>query len=267
VTARLLPVASLDDARLALLRANERGLANRPQRRDHTGAGHFVAEGDLVVARALDAGCEPVVAVVDGMHVERLAALLDRLPVDVFVGTDDGRRDVLRLGVALPIVAAFRRPPRPTAEALVAACDRLVVLEGVGNPANVGAVARNAAALGWDGILLDRTSADPLARRALRTSMGAALRVPFARSTDLAADVRAMRGVVRYALTPSPTATSIDDIRPARRRALLVGSERAGLGDDLLVLAEHRVRIPMAPGIDSLNVAAATAIACHVLRR
>jgi tRNA G18 (ribose-2'-O)-methylase SpoU len=267
VPARLVPVSSLDDERLALLRANERGLASRPQRRDDEGAGHFVAEGDLVVARALAAGCQPVVALADEQHARRLDDLLARLGIDVFVGGDEVRRRVLGLGVALPVVVAFRRPPRPSPGDLVAACDRLIVLEGIDNPANVGAVMRNAAALGWDGVLLDRTSADPLARRALRVSMGSTFRVPFARCDDVAAEVRSMRGIRTYALTPAADATALDDVRAHGRRALLVGAERAGLGDELLALADHRVRIPMASGVDSLNAAAATAIACHVLRR
>jgi tRNA G18 (ribose-2'-O)-methylase SpoU len=267
VAPRYVPVTSLDDERLLLLRGNERRLASRPERRDETGAGHFVAEGDLVVERALDAGCEPVVALADAGDVERFERLLGRLDIDVYVGGDAVRRAVLGLGVALPVVAVFRRPPRPSSTALLATAARLVVLEGIDNPANVGAVVRNAAGLGWDAILLDATSADPLARRALRVSMGAALRVPFARSDHLVDDLRGARGVETFALTPSTDATPLDDVRPTGRRALLVGSERGGLTTELLELADHRVRIPMAPGVDSLNAAAATAIACHVLRQ
>jgi tRNA G18 (ribose-2'-O)-methylase SpoU len=270
VATHYVPVASLDDERLFLLRGNERRLASRPERRDETGAGHFVAEGDLVVERALDAGCEPVVALADADDVERLEGLrdlLDRLDIDVFVGGDAVRRAVLGLGVAMPVVAAFRRPPRASSTALLARASRLVVIEGIDNPANVGAVVRNAAGLGWDAILLDGASADPLARRALRVSMGAALRVPFARSDDLVVELRAAIGIETFALTPSADATPLDEVRPLGRRAVLVGSERGGLTSGLLELADHRVRIPMAPGVDSLNAGAATAIACHVLRR
>jgi tRNA G18 (ribose-2'-O)-methylase SpoU len=274
VAARLVPVDSLDDPRLAPLRGRERRLTNRPQRRDDAGAGLFVAEGDLVVERALDAGCEPVVAIADA---ERVPDVVGRLAIDVFVGGDDVRSAVTGLGVAHSVIAAFRRPPRPEAAALLGTCRRLVVLDGVDNPANVGAVVRNAAALGWDGLLLDHSSADPLARRALRVSMGTAFAVPFARSPNLAGDLadaieRSRRDgdpLEVLALTPGPAATPIDAVPQAGagRRALLVGSERAGLPDALLRLATGAVRIPMRAGVDSLNVAAATAIACHVLRR
>lgn len=270
-----IPIDDLDDPRLAPFRLNERGLASRAQRRDDSGAGLFLAEGDLVVERALDAGCTPVVALLDraasGEIVERVVHD-DR--VEVFVGGEQVRRAVTGLGMVHPVVALFERPPRPSAAELAGRAHRLVVVEAVDNPSNIGSIVRNAAALGWDGLLLDRTSADPLARRSIRVAMGTVFTLPHARCTtpdgliglmhDLAA-----RGAMVVALTPAVDATDLDMVSATlgdRPRALLIGSERDGLSAALMAAATHRARIPMTGGVDSLNAAAATAIACHVLR-
>lgn len=259
-----------DDPRLAPFRLNERGLANRVQRRDDAGAGWFLAEGDLVVERALDAGCEPVLALADaGRRPAVVERLLDH--VDVHVGGEAVRRMVTGLGMPHPVIALFRRPARPEAAELAARTRRLVVLEAVDNPANVGSVVRNAAALGWDGLIEDHTSADPLSRRSLRVAMGTAFSLPHARTEDLVALMAAIvADTDLLALTPAADADDIDRVAarlsPERPRAVLIGSERTGLSEGLLGLAHHRVRIPMTGGVDSLNAAAATAIACHVLR-
>ena len=141
-----------------------------------------------------------------------------------------------------------------------------MIVEAVDNPTNVGSIIRNAAALGWDGLILDHTSADPLARRSLRVGMGTVFSLPHARTTDLAGELRSLTGFELYAMTPEP-----DGRRPPQRRAgervgVLIGSERSGLSDELLDLATP-VRIPMAAGVDSLNAAAATAVACYALAR
>ncbi len=262
---RFIQVDHADDPRLDPFRLGDRGLASRIERRIDAGAGLFLAEGDLVVERALDAGCEPVAALAD---VDRIPAVADRLPIDVHLGGEEIRAMVTRLGVPHTIVAIFRRPPRPSAEALLATASRVVVVEGVDNPANVGAIVRNAAALGWDGLVLDHTSADPLARRSLRVAMGTAFVLPHARTTDLAAALRAAApDLTTVALTPGG-AIDLAVLAPSvqGRRAILVGAERAGLSPALLELADHRATIPMAAGVDSLNAAAATAIACWALR-
>jgi tRNA G18 (ribose-2'-O)-methylase SpoU len=139
-----------------------------------------------------------------------------------------------------------------------------VIVEAVDNPANIGSIIRNAAALGWDGLILDHTSADPLARRSLRVGMGTVFALPHARTTDLAGELRALRDFDFFAMTPDPSATSIRSITPAGRVGIMIGSERTGLSDELLALATP-VRIPMAAGVDSLNAAAATAVACFAL--
>lgn len=170
------------------------------------------------------------------------------------------------LGVLHSIVALFRRPPRPSATELAARSHRLVVVEGVDNPANIGSIVRNAAALGWDGIMLDHTSADPLSRRALRVAMGTAFSLSHARTTNLIGEIAALSDRDVFALTPDPAAVDIRTIAmPSdRRRAILIGSERSGLSDEVLSIATQ-VRIPMADGVDSLNAAAAAAVACYAL--
>ncbi len=223
-----------------------------------------------MVARALDAGCRPMRALVDGTRIPEVAARFVERGGEAFVGGDEVRRMVAGLGVLHSIIALFHRPARPSAAELAAACDQLVIIEGVDNPANIGSIIRNAAALGWDGVLLDHTSADPLARRALRVAMGTAFSVPHARTTDLAGELAAMTDRTLFALTPDPDAADIRSLAgklaPGTRRAVLIGSERAGLSVEVLSITTP-VRIPMADGVDSLNAAAAAAVACYALGR
>ena len=264
----LLPVDDPADPRLAEFRLAERGLANRADKRDDAGAGLLLAEGDLVVERALAAGCKPYLALADGEQLRPVAHVLAE-QIDVYLGGAEVRRFVTGLGMPQPIVALFHRPPRPAAATLAAAARRLVVVEGVDNPVNVGGIVRNAAALGWDGLLLDHASADPFARRALRVSMGTAFALPHARSRELVGVLATLRDdpdVDLYALTPDSAAVDIRTLAPdpGRRRAVLIGSERAGLSAAVLAAATP-VRIPMAAGVDSLNAAAATAVACFAL--
>ena len=256
-----------DDPRVAPFRLNERGLTSRAQRRDDGGDGLFIAEGDLVVGRALDAGCVPLMVLVDAKSpppiVQRLADI-----VPVYSGGERLRAAITKLGMPYSVVALFQRPPRATVAELVERAQRLVVVEAVDNPVNIGSIARNALALGWDGLLLDSTCADPLARRALRVSMGHSLHLRHARARDLGAAIGSLNaaGVVVCALTPAPDALPIHEIPTAQRMAVLVGSERGGLTEATMMAATYRVSIPMIDGVDSLNVAAATAIACWQLR-
>jgi tRNA G18 (ribose-2'-O)-methylase SpoU len=261
----LIVVDDPDDPRFAQFRLNERGLASRADKRDDAGAGLFLAEGDLVVERALDAGCDPVAALVDAERVPEVVALVAAAGAPVYAGGEHVRRVVSGLGMPQRIIALFRRPSRPTVAELADRCRRIVVLEAVDNPANVGSVIRNAAGLGWDGLILDHTSADPLARRSLRVAMGTAFTLPHARTTSLTNDLLALHGFDLYALTPDPMAIPLDRVPQSDRLAIMIGSERNGLSDDLLTVATP-VSIPMAGDVDSLNAAAATAIACWELR-
>jgi tRNA G18 (ribose-2'-O)-methylase SpoU len=171
-------------------------------------------------------------------------------------------------GVVLDIVALFHRPPaRPPAQ-VIGRARRMLVFEQIDNPANVGAIVRSAAALGFDGFLVDPTSADPLARRAARASMGTVFSLPWSRCPALPEGLAPLRdaGFRLLALTPATTARDLASlaVAPDERIALLLGSERDGLSVEALSVSEP-VRIPMTSGVDSLNVAAAAAIACYEL--
>lgn len=264
----LISVDDPEDERLALFRLNERGLANRPQRRNDQGEGRFMAEGDLVVERALESGCVPVAGLVDASRPPAVAFQLAEL-VPVYAGGTEIRAMVTKLGVPNNVVAVFERPPRRQLTELLRTSNRLVYAEAVDNPANMGAIIRNAAGLGWDGLITDATSADPLSRRSLRVSMGHALVLPHARAADTTTAIAqlAAAGFTVAALTPEPGAIDIDDVPLIDRLVVCVGAERVGLSDSVLEAATLPVRIPMHHGVDSLNVAAATAIACFALRR
>lgn len=255
------------DPRVAPFRLNERGLANRLQRRDDGGDGLFMAEGDLVVERALEAGCVPVMALVDAA---RPPALVDRLDgvVPVYAGGDAMRQSITQLGMPYSIVALFERPARSTVEQLAATCTHLVLADAVDNPLNVGSIVRNALGMGWQGLVLDHTSVDPLARRAMRVSMGHSLHLPHARTRDMVATVSTLvaDGWKVLALTPADDAVPLDAVDAGAKVALLVGAERTGLSPEAMAAATHRVAIPMHAGVDSLNVAAATAVACWQFR-
>jgi tRNA G18 (ribose-2'-O)-methylase SpoU len=251
-----------DDPRFGQFRVNERALASRAQKRDDAGAGLFLAEGDLVVERAFRAGCLPTAALVDTERVPDIAGSLD---CALYGGGPAIRTLVEKMGFPLSILALFERPARPSVSELAASAQRLVVAEAVDNPVNVGSIVRNAAALGWDGLVLDHTSADPLSRRSLRVAMGTAFSLPHARTQHLADDLRGLDDFELYAMTPDPSGRPLDEVRAGPRAAILIGSERSGLSDELVDLAIP-VRIPMAAGVDSLNAAAATAVVCWALR-
>jgi tRNA G18 (ribose-2'-O)-methylase SpoU len=167
------------------------------------------------------------------------------------------------------VLATARRLPQPPVAEVVAGARRLLVIEGVNDHENLGSLFRNAAALGVEGALLDPTTADPLYRRSVRVSLGHVLRVPWSRLDGWPGgldDLRA-QGIATVALTPAPEAVDIDVVvaDPPERVAFLVGAEGAGLTPGALAAADLQVRIPIAAGVDSLNVATAAAIAFHRL--
>ena len=261
------------DPRLDAFRWRERQLTTIAQRRSTDDPGSFIAEGDLVVERALEAGHVPDVVLCDPKCAERFDAAVTAAGGTVIVAPADVRREVTGLGVPLDAIGVFRRPVLPDADALIAGSTRIVVVDCVDNPSNVGSIARTAAALGWDAMLLDRTSADPFSRRALRVSMGTTFRIPFARIDDMP---RMLSALVDdefevIGLTPHDPQRNVVSLAratpaPHIKRALVLGSERQGLSDATLDACSLLASIDMAPGVDSLNVATAAAIACWALR-
>ena len=263
-------ITSSQDPRLDPLRLGERQLTTIDQRRSTLEAGRFIAEGDLVVARALDAGYKPEVVLCDGEQAKRFATDITALGGQCLTADIDIRREATGLGVPLSALGVFFRPTPLTQLEVFENATRVIVAEAIDNPSNIGAIVRCATGLGWNGLICDTTSADPLSRRALRVSMGAAFNLRFARSNDISETLKTLqgRGYTVLALTPNSSATELTKVSLQQNapRALVFGSERAGLSQLALETSDIQVRIEMNPAIDSLNVAAAAAIACYALR-
>jgi tRNA G18 (ribose-2'-O)-methylase SpoU len=250
-------VAAPDDPRLSLYRRVGDPDWLRDQRL-------FVAEGRLVVLRLLDANRFDVVsiAVTPAAHAS-FGDRLDSVTAPVYVCDQRTLNGVTGFNFHRGCLAIATRPTSPALTAFAAA-SRLLALEGVGNPDNVGGLFRTAAAFGVDGILLDPRSGDPLYRKAIRTSMGAALSLPWLRLPSWPSDLSwfRSRGFRLVALTPRSDATPIHAFSaPAGARLLvLVGSEGEGLSGAALAAADERIRIPIASGVDSLNVIVAAGV-------
>jgi tRNA G18 (ribose-2'-O)-methylase SpoU len=242
------------------------------RRRDGT----FIAEGRQVVRRLLGAARYRVrSALLTPPALDALGPALMAAGVPVFVVRQAIVEAVVGMEFHHGCLAAGERGPEPTAEAILAATqsERLVVLEGLGDSSNVGAMFRNALAFGVGAVFLAPGTADPLYRKAIRVSSGATVALPFGRFADWPRDLKLLRdaGYRLLALTPRADAVALDDLGNGRplpaRLALLLGTEGKGLSEEALAAADLLVRIPMGPGMDSLNVAAAGAVALHALRR
>jgi tRNA G18 (ribose-2'-O)-methylase SpoU len=235
----------------------------------------FIAEGRIVVTRLIEDGRWTIRSVLVSEAAKRdlepmLAAIAARVPILVceaaeFLG-------ITGYDIHRGCLALVERRPALSLEAVLAGARLTVVLEGVSNADNVGGVFRNAAAFGADVVLLSPTCCDPLYRKAIRTSMGASLRVPFVQLGEWPASLPQLRaaGFQLVALTPREPSEPLDTFasRPrAPKLALLVGAEGPGLTAAVESAADDRIRIPIAPGIDSLNLAVATGIALEHLTR
>lgn len=231
--------------------------------------GLFIAEGATVIRRAIAAGY-PVRSFL--VAADKLATVADLTAVSdapLYVLPAAAVEQLTGYRVHRGALASMQRLPLPPVAAVLAGARRIVILEDIVDHANVGAVFRCVAALGFDGVVLAPRCADPLYRRAVKVSMGAVLAVPYARLSDWRgglAEVRAA-GFRLLALTPDPAAIPIGAVStgPDDKIALLIGAEGDGLSDRWLGAADQPVRIPMNRGIDSLNVASASAIACYLL--
>jgi tRNA G18 (ribose-2'-O)-methylase SpoU len=233
--------------------------------------GLFVAEGRLIVERLLSLADVRVHSIaVTQAAAGAMRALLESLTdVPVLVCDPPVLEAVTGFDFHRGCLALAHRPATALPLDTFAGASRLIALEGVGNPDNVGGLFRVALALGAGGVLLDRTSADPLYRKAIRTSMAASLRVPFTRVDPWphALDELKSRGFRVLALTPDPAAMSIDEyvVDPDDRLILALGSEGAGLQTESMRYADVRLRIPIDPRADSLNVVVAAGIALNRL--
>ncbi|MFN2444133.1 MAG: TrmH family RNA methyltransferase [Vicinamibacterales bacterium] len=260
----MIQLAALDDARVREYQATARPEALRA-------AGLFVAEGRLVVQRLLESHRFVIRSVlVTHAALDSLRALLDaHAPsVPVYVIGQDQMNAVVGFDIHRGCLALAERPLTLVFDALsLSSMCRIVVLEGVSNPDNVGGVFRNAAAFDVDLVVLGPNCGDPLYRKAIRTSMASSLLVPFAaaRQWPGAIGQLAAAGFQTVALTPSPDAVSLRHVSLGPRTALLLGSEAEGLSREALAAASVRTRIAMGGRIDSLNVATAAAVALYQL--
>jgi tRNA G18 (ribose-2'-O)-methylase SpoU len=251
-------IASPDDPRLA----DFRDLTDADVRPDRRGI--VIAEGVNVVTRLVSSPY-PVRAVFGvPSRLEALRPVLDGLDVPVYSADKWLLSEVVGFRVTRGVLASAARSPTPSRAALLAQSERIAVLEGLNDFENLGALFRNAAAFGIDAVLLDPRCADPLYRRSVRVSMGHVLQVPFAvLDGPWPASLYAVRqaGFALLALTPRESAVPLRSLPVPSRWAVLLGAEGPGLTDDVLAMADAHVRIPMAAGVDSLNVATAAAVA------
>lgn len=248
------------------------GLTDGARRMRHeAGAGFFIAEGEKVIARTAAAGYPPRSLLVSPQRLADLTPAVAALDCPVYVASYDVLQAVTGFHVHRGALASFGRLPLRTAQDVLADATRVVVMEAVTNHTNLGAVFRSAAALGMDAVLLSPNSCDPLYRRTVRVSMGQVFSVPYAfldRWPEGIDEVRAA-GFRVLALTPHPRATDLAHVTvaPDDKVALVFGAEGPGLTEEVMAASDERVRIPMAAGVDSLNVGAAAAVACWVLGR
>lgn len=236
--------------------------------REHLEHGLFIAESPKVIERALDAGCVPVSILVERKHIETQARDILARCADIPVYTADFEVLTQLTGFQLTrgLLCAMRRPSLPTVEEVCANARRIAILENVMNPTNIGAIFRSAAALNMDAVLLTPACSNPLYRRAIRVSMGTVFQVPWTFCEGWpqpALEKLNALGFKTAAMALSDDSVTIKDQRlmSEEKLAIILGTEGDGLAASTIADCDYTVRIPMSHGVDSLNVAAASAIA------
>ncbi|MGX1758338.1 TrmH family RNA methyltransferase [Streptomyces lydicus] len=265
--AEIITVDDPDDPRLA----DYTGLTDvELRRRREPAEGLFIAEGEKVIRRARQAGYEMRSMLLSAKWVDVMRDVIDEVPAPVYAVSPDLAERVTGYHVHRGALASMQRKPLPDATELLAGARRIVIFEDMVDHANLGAAFRNAAALGVDAVVLTPRCADPLYRRAVKVSMGAVFHVPWTRLPSWPKDIELFRrhGFVTAALCLDEKSITIDELAARRyeKLALLLGTEGDGLSIDALRAADEWVRIPMAAGVDSLNVAAASAVAFYATR-
>ena len=274
----IINLETIDDPQLdAYARLTEAQLRSRlePEK------GIFIAESSKVIERALDGGMQPLSFLMDQKWVEPLRPLVERASFEqgadlpVYVLPHDELKKLTGFELTRGALAAFRRPPLPTVEDVLAGARRVAVLEDITNFTNVGAIFRSAAALGVDAVLVTPTCCDPLYRRCVRVSMGTVFQVPWTRIgttkedwPGAGLDLLHRLGFKAAALALSRDSVTLDDprLKAEEKLALVLGTEGDGLAPETIAQCDHTVLIPMQHGVDSLNVAAASAVAFWELR-
>ena len=240
--------------------------------------GLFIAESPKVIERALDAGYEPVSFLMERKHIEGQAKyLIDRCPeIPVYTAEFDILTKLTGFMLTRGMLCAMRRLPLPTPEEICSKARRIVILENIMNPTNVGAIFRSAAALNMDAVLLTPGCSNPLYRRSARVSMGTVFQIPWTYLGDEMTDwpekgmdsLRQM-GFKTAAMALCDDSVSIDDpaLLAEEKLAIVLGTEGDGLAETTIAGCDYTVKIPMSHGVDSLNVAAASAVAFWQLGR
>ena len=240
--------------------------------------GLFIAESPKVIERALNAGCQPVSLLLEKKHVEGQAKdIIARCgDVPVFTAEFDVLTQLTGFQLTRGVLCAMRRPPLPSVEEVCKGARRIAILEDVMNPTNVGAIFRSAAALNMDAVLLTPSCSNPLYRRAIRVSMGTVFQIPWTYLCQDAADWPQLGmqklhelGFKTAAMALDDNSVSIDDPQLAKEEklAIILGTEGEGLSDCTIEDCDYTVKIPMSHEVDSLNVAAASAVAFWQLSR
>ena len=247
------------------------------RRRMEPAKGIFIAESPKVIGLALDAGCRPVSLLVERRQIDGQAKdIISRCPdIPVYTAADSVLAELTGFRLARGVLCAMRRPRLPDALELCAGARRVAILEGIADSTNVGAIFRSAAALNIDAVLVTPSCCDPLLRRAVRVSMGTIFQVPWARIGAGIPEwpqpsLERLRGLgfKTAAMALSDAAVSIDDPRlmAEERLAIVLGAEGSGLAPGTIAACDYTACIPMSHKVDSLNVAAASAVAFWQLR-
>ncbi len=259
-----------DDPRLA----DYRELNNQPVRTAMEGDEFFMAEGYMAIDRVIDSGHELRSVLLGPTRVKRFLPYLERPELDgvpVFVAEHDVMERIVGFNLNRGVLASGNRKPSPALVDLVATSTRLAVLEALNDNQNVGAIARAARAFGFDGMVLSPNCTDPYYRRTVRVSMGEVLHMPTARVSDGdwpgALDTLHELGFETWAMTPAADATDLWAMASPERLAVLFGAEGPGLTDVAMQSTTHRVRIPIAANVDSLNVGHAAAVTFAAVAR
>jgi tRNA G18 (ribose-2'-O)-methylase SpoU len=233
--------------------------------------GMFIAESPKVIERALDAGCMPVSFLVEKRHLMTQArSLLDRCPdIPIYTAEFDVLTQLTGFQLTRGMLCAMYRPKLPTVEAVCEGARRVAVLMDVVNPTNIGAIFRSAAALNMDAVLLSPFCSNPLYRRAIRVSMGTVFQIPWTFLDDRGIGALHTLGFRTAAMALTENSIPIDDpaLLSEERLAIVLGTEGDGLSPTAIADCDYTVRIPMSHGVDSLNVAAASAVAFWQLGR
>ncbi|WP_181311057.1 TrmH family RNA methyltransferase [Nocardioides campestrisoli] len=262
--AHLIEITSADDPRLADYRDLRDVQLRKSLEAEH---GLFIAEGEKVVRRAVERGFDPRSFLMAPRWLDGLEDVLSRADVPCYVLDEQLAEEVTGFHVHRGALASLHRRPLPSVEEVLAGARSVLVLEDLVDHTNVGAVFRSAAALGFDAVLLSPRCADPLYRRSVKVAMGAVFALPWTRLDDWydAMPMLERAGFTTVALTLAEDAVPVPDaVHGVDRLALVLGSEGPGISERWQRSASRRAVIPMQAGIDSLNVAAASAVACYV---